>query len=276
MTTSRLRRSAVALVADEVHRRPAAGTSSPVSRRAQRRRSGDEPATPPRGFGSVRVAVRVGATVVADQRAPGQQERSLRAAGEDGRAQRRGPRAGDPVAGQPRRAGRRVSVPRLVATDLDGTLVRTDGSVSDRTRAVLAEPGGPWRARACFVDRAAAAVDGRALADASARTVSRIVSNGAIVLRRGTARLRAELHGIGRDVGLALAAGDPRRACPGATFAVETLAGIAPRPDVRRQPASRRRRGSPRGRLAELWTDPAVKLLAPARRARTRSSSGRR
>jgi phosphoglycolate phosphatase-like HAD superfamily hydrolase len=31
-----------------------------------------------------------------------------------------------------------VTAPRLVATDLDGTLVRTDGSISARTRAVLA------------------------------------------------------------------------------------------------------------------------------------------
>ena len=32
--------------------------------------------------------------------------------------------------------------PRLVATDLDGTIVRSDGSVSDRTREVLLELDG--------------------------------------------------------------------------------------------------------------------------------------
>ncbi len=34
-------------------------------------------------------------------------------------------------------AGARLAPPRLVATDLDGTLVRSDGSVSDRSRAAM-------------------------------------------------------------------------------------------------------------------------------------------
>ena len=32
-----------------------------------------------------------------------------------------------------------MSTPRLVATDLDGTLLHSDGTVTDRTRAVLEE-----------------------------------------------------------------------------------------------------------------------------------------
>ena len=46
----------------------------------------------------------------------------------------------DGAAHRARRAGsRRRAPPRLVATDLDGTLLHSDGPVTARTRAVLAE-----------------------------------------------------------------------------------------------------------------------------------------
>ena len=64
--------------------------------------------------------------------------RRLRAAGEEGRTRRRRRRRGRRAHRDPVRAGRAVT-PRLVATDLDGTLLHSDGTVTARTRAVLAE-----------------------------------------------------------------------------------------------------------------------------------------
>ncbi|PZR51871.1 haloacid dehalogenase [Xylanimonas oleitrophica] len=48
------------------------------------------------------------------------------------------PRHPQPRPSGPAAAGRGAALPRLVATDLDGTLLRSDGTVSDRTRRVLA------------------------------------------------------------------------------------------------------------------------------------------
>jgi hydroxymethylpyrimidine pyrophosphatase-like HAD family hydrolase len=150
-------------------------------------------------------------------------------------------------------AGR--ALPGLVATDLDGTLLRSDGSLSDRTREVLAA----LDARGVPV----VIVTGRPmrwltdLRPVVGRHGLAIVSNGAAVYDVAADRAH-DVRGIDAEVGLDLA----RRiveALPGATFAVETVDGIAIAPgfvDIDRVPP-----GAQVGSLDELWTAPALKLL---------------
>ena len=108
---------------------------------------------------------------------------------------------------------------RLVATDLDGTLVHSDGSVNARTRAALvaAEEAGievvfvtgrPLR----WAEEVFEHVGGHGLA---------VVSNGALVwdvARAEVHRMRAIEPGAGVE-----AARRIRTAVPGTSFAVETL-----------------------------------------------------
>ncbi|WP_420111937.1 HAD hydrolase family protein [Pseudactinotalea sp.] len=151
-----------------------------------------------------------------------------------------------------------MTAPRLVATDLDGTLVRSDGTVSGWTRAVLAAldardvpvlfvTARPLR----WMEHLWPIVGGHGMA---------IVSNGAIWFDVATRSVR-HLWGIEAEVGLRLT-DVIAAAVPEATFALETETGIRydphfvdewdPRPDC------------PRGPLADIWTDPVVKLLVTA------------
>lgn len=146
--------------------------------------------------------------------------------------------------------------PRLVATDLDGTLVRSDGSVSDATRDVLAAldardvpvlfvTARPLR----WMEQLWPLVGGHGMA---------VVSNGAIWFDVPTRTVR-DLRGIAAAVGLAICA-DITARVPASTFALECESGIrydpgfAVHPDDDAAPCVR-------GELAELWTDPVVKLL---------------
>jgi hydroxymethylpyrimidine pyrophosphatase-like HAD family hydrolase len=149
-----------------------------------------------------------------------------------------------------------MSTPRLVATDLDGTLVHADGSVTDRTRAVLAaleDRGVPVvfvTARPLrWMDELWPMVGGHGLA---------IVSNGAIVVDVAARSVR-ELRGIGREDGLALAEAI-YAGVPGAAIAIETLSGIRVDPsyDDALHPVPA---GTPVGPVEEIWTDPAAKVL---------------
>ncbi len=148
------------------------------------------------------------------------------------------------------------SRPRLVATDLDGTLVRSDGSVSPYTAEVLAAvealgvpvvfvTGRPLRWAAEVFDH----VGEHGLA---------VVSNGALVwdVARHEPRLERSIEpALGFAVCRLL-----RGALPGTAFAVETMEGIGLEsgyverydlpPDTRR------------GTLEELFDRPALKLLA--------------
>jgi len=148
-----------------------------------------------------------------------------------------------------------VAEPRLVATDLDGTLLRSDGTLSERSRDVLAaldERGVP-----------VVIVTGRPmrwltdLRPVVGRHGLAIVSNGAAVYDVAADRAH-DVRGIEVSVGLELA----RRieeGLPGATFAIETEAGISLAPgfvDAERVPE-----GSRVGSLDEVWTAPALKLL---------------
>src|SRR4051812_35417257 len=117
----------------------------------------------------------------------------------------------------PREVGR-----RLVATDLDGTLLHTDGTVTDRTRAVLDAldqrgvtvvfvTGRPIR----WMEPLWHHVGDHGLA---------ICSNGAVVYDV-PARAVAQARPIPRDVGLAVA-DRVRTALPGSVFGLEKTSGF--------------------------------------------------
>jgi len=113
-------------------------------------------------------------------------------------------------------------LPRVVATDLDGTLLRSDGSLSDRTRRaiVAAEAAGvptlfvtarPPR----WLDELADAVGGHGIA---------ICGNGAFVYDLVERQVTASR---GHDPALmAQVVADLREAVPGVTFAVERADGM--------------------------------------------------
>ena len=143
----------------------------------------------------------------------------------------------------------------MVATDLDGTLVRTDGSVSEYSRRMIAaaEEAGilvvmvtarPMR----WMHDLRPMIGEHGLA---------IVSNGAI--RYDVAGDRP-LSVVGLEVEPGLAMVERiRAAVPSAGFAVETVSGIVLEPtydEPHHVPPD-----SPIGPLAEVWTEPAVKVL---------------
>jgi HAD superfamily hydrolase (TIGR01484 family) len=143
----------------------------------------------------------------------------------------------------------------LVATDLDGTLLRTDGTVSPYTAEVLDK-----------LDRAGVTVvivtarPLRWMEDLWQYVGSHglaIVSNGAIVYDVGAGRVR-ELTGIAAEEGLALVEAITA-AVPEASFAIECESGI--RLDPRFREPSEVPEGSPVGELAGLWREPAAKLM---------------
>jgi Cof subfamily protein (haloacid dehalogenase superfamily) len=152
-----------------------------------------------------------------------------------------------------------MSLPRLVATDLDGTLLRSDGTVSDRTAATIRRLLGrevqvvfvtarPLR----WMDDLWRHLDGRGIA---------VVSNGAITYDIGHDEVLA-LHGIEREAGLALTDAI-RSAVPGTAFALECLSGFRREPGYVDQHGAPP--GTPVGALGELWDEPAVKVLAQHR-----------
>jgi len=149
-----------------------------------------------------------------------------------------------------------VSAPRLVATDLDGTLLHSDGTVTARTRAVLAElddlgvpvvftTGRPVR----WMEDLWESVGGHGLA---------ICSNGGIVYDVARREVR-DFRPVPRAVGMQLA-DVVRAAVPGTTFAVEHTSGWASERSFPRHPddADTLRQGA----WESIWTDDVVKVLA--------------
>jgi hydroxymethylpyrimidine pyrophosphatase-like HAD family hydrolase len=145
---------------------------------------------------------------------------------------------------------------RMVACDLDGTIVRPDGSVTERTVAALA---------ACESARVRVVlVTGRPprwmapVADATGHRGVAVCANGAVVYDMTSDRVlstRALPAQCVLDVAAAV-----RRAVPGGAFAVETLGGF------RREPGFVPRRAvadTPVGPLRALLSDDpvVVKLL---------------
>jgi HAD superfamily hydrolase (TIGR01484 family) len=114
--------------------------------------------------------------------------------------------------------------PRLIATDLDGTLLRPDGSVSDRSRRALSGLADAGIELILVTARPPRWVDH--LADVVGAHGTAICSNGAFVydvLRRTV----IQAHGIPPATVRAIAT-DLRRALPGVGFAAELAAGIRP------------------------------------------------
>ncbi|WP_148616118.1 Cof-type HAD-IIB family hydrolase [Nocardioides rubriscoriae] len=141
---------------------------------------------------------------------------------------------------------------RLVATDLDGTLLRADGTVSGATRRVLAAveeagvpvvfvTGRPLR----WMTHLWEMVGAHGLA---------VAGNGAVVYDVAAGDVR-RLHAVTRDVGLDVVAAI-RAAVPGALFAVEDLAGIAIETARFKDDLTTRV-----GPLEEQWSDSVTKLL---------------
>lgn len=149
-----------------------------------------------------------------------------------------------------------MPLPRLVATDLDGTLVRADGTVSDYTRDVLVA-----------VEKAGVPVvfvTGRPLrwAEDVFEYVGEhglaIVSNGALVW--DVARHDVNLLRPIDPVAALSACAALRAALPGTTYAVETVDGVGLEPGFLERhhvPG-----GARRAPVEELFDRPAVKLLA--------------
>jgi hydroxymethylpyrimidine pyrophosphatase-like HAD family hydrolase len=149
-----------------------------------------------------------------------------------------------------------MTLPRLVATDLDGTLVHTDGSVSDYTAGVLAElerrgvptvfvTGRPLRwAEVVFPH-----VGSHGLA---------IVSNGAVVwdVARSVAALERPISpAAALEACLAI-----RAVVPGTSYAVEDLSGIGLENGfTERYPMPEGTRRLP---LEDLLVGPVHKILA--------------
>lgn len=149
-----------------------------------------------------------------------------------------------------------MTLPRLVATDLDGTLLDSEGRVSDRTRAVLAEldardvpvvftTGRPIRWMQELWDD----VGGHGLA---------ICSNGAIVYDVTRREVR-EHRPVTREVGLALAEA-VRAAVPGTTFAIEHVDGWSSEDAFPRHPDDLAARTQ--GTWEDIYRDDVVKVLA--------------
>lgn len=118
--------------------------------------------------------------------------------------------------------------PRLIATDLDGTLLRDDKSVSERTVAALAAAedagievffvtGRPAR----WMDVVSAHVHGHGLA---------ICANGAAVVDLHAGGRILEVRAMERDTALDVVQ-TLRRDVPGTVFAIDTTTGVHYEPD---------------------------------------------
>jgi Cof subfamily protein (haloacid dehalogenase superfamily) len=151
-----------------------------------------------------------------------------------------------------------MSTPRLVATDLDGTLLHSDGTVTARTRTVLAEldghgvpvvftTGRPIR----WMEDLWEAVGGHGLA---------ICSNGGIVYdvaRREVRTARTIPTEVLLDVAALL-----REQLPGTVFALEKTTGFAREPGFVPRLTVNRAVDVDSGALEDLVDDTVVKLLA--------------
>jgi Cof subfamily protein (haloacid dehalogenase superfamily) len=150
------------------------------------------------------------------------------------------------------------SAPRLVATDLDGTIVRSDGTVSARTVAALArvEQAG---ATLVFVTGRPPRWMGSVVEEVGHRGLA-ICANGALIYDLHTERV-VEEHLIPAAV-LREAMGRLRKVLPDMGFAVEYADGIVFDPNYERAGWDR---SSMAGRTADgdvLFDRPCAKLLA--------------
>ena len=149
-----------------------------------------------------------------------------------------------------------VTRPRLVATDLDGTIVGHDGGITDRTVAAL-QAVEALGVPVVFVTGRPA----RWMADIAERTGHTglaICANGAVLYDLHTEQI-VENDPIPVEVGLEVAR-LLRAALPDIAFAVETLDGFAHEPTyLERWDVGQELAVAP---LETIYTGPALKLLA--------------
>ncbi len=147
--------------------------------------------------------------------------------------------------------------PRLVATDLDGTLLDDEGRLTARTLDVLRRVQEQGVRVVLVTARPLRWMDDLWAHVGGGQGVG-IVSNGAITYDIGSHRV-LDCQGIPADVGLPMVAAI-RDAAPGSAIALECLGGYRHEPayvDLHPAPPDMRV-----GDLADLWDEPAVKVLA--------------
>jgi Cof subfamily protein (haloacid dehalogenase superfamily) len=166
-------------------------------------------------------------------------------------------------------AGRAAEPVRLVATDIDGTLLRSDGTVSDRTRAALHAAADAGLLVAFVTGRPPRWLD--VLVEQTGHLGVAVGANGAVIYDMGSEEILAAhlldqrlMLDIGREL---------RAAFPRVQFAVEYGRGFAGEPgyvhdwainppyDRRGVPIAPPRVGS----FEEITDEPGVKLLAKDR-----------
>jgi hydroxymethylpyrimidine pyrophosphatase-like HAD family hydrolase len=150
-----------------------------------------------------------------------------------------------------------VSLPRLIATDLDGTLLDDSGRLSERTLEVLLRVQEQGVRVVIVTARPLRWMDALWAQVGGGRGVG-IVSNGAITYDIGSGQV-LDCVGIPADGGLAMVEAI-REAAPGTAIALECLGGYRHEPayvDLHPTPPDMRI-----GALADLWDEPAVKVLA--------------
>jgi HAD superfamily hydrolase (TIGR01484 family) len=150
-----------------------------------------------------------------------------------------------------------MRLPRLVATDLDGTLLDDEGELSERTQEVLRRVQALGVRVVIVTARPLRWMDELWARVGGGRGVG-IVSNGAITYDIGTREV-LDHHGIPAQVGLPMVEAI-REAAPGTAIALECLGGFRHEPayvDLHPTPPDMRV-----GELAEIWDEPAVKVLA--------------
>jgi Cof subfamily protein (haloacid dehalogenase superfamily) len=160
---------------------------------------------------------------------------------------------------------------RLVATDLDGTLLRSDNTVSDRTRAALRDAAADGLLVAFVTGRPPRWLD--VLVDETGHVGVAVGANGAVLYDMATEQLLS-VHALDPDLVAELGA-ELRSSFPAVQFAVEYGHGFAAEPgyvhDWQINPSHDRRgrviEPPEIGSFAEISVHPAVKLLVKDRSA---------
>jgi Cof subfamily protein (haloacid dehalogenase superfamily) len=146
--------------------------------------------------------------------------------------------------------------PRVVATDLDGTIVRSDGAISDRTRAALAAAEASGVLVVLVTGRPPRWL--RGISDATGHRGVAVCANGALVYDLHSDEVVAAHPlsvDIARDIVTTL-----RAAIPGIGFAVETVTdGFGHEPAYRPRWSTD---GALVAEVDELLSGPLAKLLA--------------
>jgi hydroxymethylpyrimidine pyrophosphatase-like HAD family hydrolase len=150
-----------------------------------------------------------------------------------------------------------MTAPRLVATDLDGTLLTDDGRLTARTEDVLRRVQELGVHVVIVTARPLRWMDGLWAVVGGGRGVG-IVANGAITYDIGSGQV-LDHHGIPPDVGMQIVEAI-RKAAPGTAIGLECLGGFRHEPAyVETLPTAP---GVRIGLLHEIWDEPAVKVLA--------------